>query len=105
MFANYLLNKVPKKKGEKTPSELWRGRQSSYKYFRVWECLAKVAVPPPKKVKIGPKSVLRLLNLVANTWKQHEEGERKITKERKGKITEQKIRASLSYIEDAESRE
>ena len=99
------MNKVPKKKGEKTPYELWSGRQTSYKYLRVWECLDKVAVPPPKKVKIGPKYVLRLLHVVANTWKQHEEGERKIKKERKGKIKEQKIRASLSYIEDAKSCE
>ena len=33
LFANYLLNKVPKKKPEKTPYELWRGRQPSYKYL------------------------------------------------------------------------
>ena len=25
--------------------------------MRVWGCLAKVAVPPPKKVKIGPKTI------------------------------------------------
>ena len=56
LFANYLLNKVPKKKAEKTPYELWRGRQPSYKYLRVWGCLAKVAIPPPKKVKRGPKT-------------------------------------------------
>ena len=29
----------------------------SYKYLRVWGCLAKVVVPPPKKVKIGPKTI------------------------------------------------
>ena len=52
LSANYLLNKVPKRKVEKTPYELWRGRQSSYKYLRVWGYLAKVVVPPPKKVKI-----------------------------------------------------
>ena len=57
MSANYLLNKVPKKKAEKTPYELWRGRQPSYKYMQVWGCLAKVVVLPPKKVKIGPKTV------------------------------------------------
>ena len=33
LFANYLLNKVPEKKAEKTPYELWRGRQPSYKYL------------------------------------------------------------------------
>ena len=52
LSANYFLNKVLKKKAEKTPYELWRGRQPSYKYLRVWECLAKVVVPPPKKVKV-----------------------------------------------------
>ena len=57
LSANYLLNKVPKKKAEKTPYELWRGQQPFYKYLRVWGCLAKVAVPPPKKVKIGPKTI------------------------------------------------
>ncbi|RVW52240.1 Retrovirus-related Pol polyprotein from transposon TNT 1-94 [Vitis vinifera] len=57
LTANYLLNKVPKKKAEKTPYELWKGRKSSYTYLRMWGCLAKVAVPPPKKVKIGPKTI------------------------------------------------
>ena len=31
--------------------------KSSYKYLRVWGCLAKVEVPPPKKVRIGPKNI------------------------------------------------
>ena len=57
LYANYLLNKVPKKKAEKTPYELLKGIKLSYKYLRVWGCLAKVAVPPPKKVKIGPKTI------------------------------------------------
>ena len=26
-------------------------------YFKVWGCLAKVAVPKPKKVKVGPKTI------------------------------------------------
>ena len=50
--VNYFLNKVPKKKVEKTQYELWRGQHPSYKYLGVWGCLAKVAIPPPKKVKI-----------------------------------------------------
>ncbi|WJZ90328.1 hypothetical protein VitviT2T_009480 [Vitis vinifera] len=57
LTANYLLNKVPKKKAEKTPYELWKGRKPSYTYLRMCGCLAKVAVPPPKKVKIGPKTI------------------------------------------------
>ena len=51
------LNKVPQKNEQKTPYELWKGRQPSYKYLRMWGGLAKVAVPTPKKVKIGPKAV------------------------------------------------
>ena len=35
LSANYLLNKVLKKKAEKTPYELWRGRQPSYKYLQM----------------------------------------------------------------------
>ena len=57
LSANYLLNKVPKKKADKTPYELCKGIKLSYKYLRVWGCLAKVTVPPPKKVKIGPKTI------------------------------------------------
>ena len=57
LSSNYLLNKVPRKKEDKTPYELWKGRIPSYKYLRVWGCLAKVAVPTPKKMKIGPKMV------------------------------------------------
>ncbi|OMO62209.1 Zinc finger, CCHC-type [Corchorus capsularis] len=57
LSSNYLLNKVPRKKEDKTPYELWKGRRPSYKYLRVWWCLAKVAVPLPKKTKIGPKTV------------------------------------------------
>ena len=35
LFANYFLNKVPKKKVEKASYELWRGRKPFYKYLRV----------------------------------------------------------------------
>ena len=57
LSANYLLNKVPRKTETKTPYELWFGRKPSYKYLKVWGCLAKVMVPTPKKMKIGPKIV------------------------------------------------
>ncbi|XP_022891859.1 uncharacterized protein LOC111406711 [Olea europaea var. sylvestris] len=49
LSANYLLNKVPRKKSEKTPYKLRKERKSTYKHFRVWGCLAKVVVPIPKK--------------------------------------------------------
>ena len=56
LFANYILNRIPQKKTNKSPYELWKGRRPSYKYLKVWGCLAKVVVPIPKKVKIGPKT-------------------------------------------------
>ena len=57
LSANYILNRIPHKKTNKSPYELWKGRRPSYKYLKVWGCLAKVAVPIPKKVKIGQKTV------------------------------------------------
>ena len=36
---------------------MWHERVPSYKYLKVWGCLAKVAIPSPKKTKIGPKTV------------------------------------------------
>ena len=35
LIANYLLNKVPRKKLDKSPYELWKGRTPSYQYLRV----------------------------------------------------------------------
>ena len=57
LSANYLLNKIPFKKKDVTPYELWFNRKPSYKFLKVWGCLAKVVVPPPKVQKIGPKTV------------------------------------------------
>jgi len=57
LSANYILNKIPHKKTNLTPYELWKGHRPSYNYLKVWGCLAKVAVPVPKKTKIGPKTV------------------------------------------------
>ena len=57
LSANYILNKLPKKKTNKTSYELWKGRVPSYKFLKVWGCLAKVVVPIPKRTKIGPKTV------------------------------------------------
>ena len=57
LSAIYILNKLPKKKTNKTSYELWKGRIPSYKFLKVWGCLAKVVVPIPKRIKIGPKIV------------------------------------------------
>lgn len=57
LSANYILNRIPKKMEEKTPYELWKHKAFSYKYLKVWGCLAKVMAPLPKRMKIGPKTV------------------------------------------------
>ncbi|KAL6521608.1 hypothetical protein OROGR_018177 [Orobanche gracilis] len=57
LTVNYILNKIPRKGKNVTPYELWKGRKPSYKYLKVWGCLAKVEMPLPKQVKIGPKTV------------------------------------------------
>uniref|UniRef100_A0A2N9EQN5 Integrase catalytic domain-containing protein n=1 Tax=Fagus sylvatica TaxID=28930 RepID=A0A2N9EQN5_FAGSY len=49
LSANYILNKLPQKKLDKTPYELWKGRTPSYQFLKVWGCLAKVTVPISKK--------------------------------------------------------
>ena len=51
LSANYILNKLPHKKLDKTPYSLWKGQSPSYKYLKVWGCLAKVMVPIPKRIK------------------------------------------------------
>lgn len=55
--ANYILNKLLHKKFNKTLYELWKGKQPSYKFLKVWGCLAKVAIAYPKRIKIGPRTV------------------------------------------------
>ena len=57
MTANFILNRVPPGKTQQTPYEKWKGRIRNLNYLKVWGCLAKIAVPKPKKVKVGPKTV------------------------------------------------
>ena len=49
--ANYILNIVPRKKSDKTPYELVKGRRPTYNYLQMWRCLANVALTHPKKEK------------------------------------------------------
>nr|GEZ10401.1 retrotransposon protein, putative, Ty1-copia subclass [Tanacetum cinerariifolium] len=57
LATNIILNKIPHKKSDKSPYQLWKGKQPFYKRMRVWGCLAKVQIPLPKRTKFGPKPV------------------------------------------------
>ena len=52
----YILDKVPHKKLDKSPYELWKGFAPNLNYLKVWGCLAKVAYPEFRKSSIGPKT-------------------------------------------------
>ncbi|KAL0322768.1 UNVERIFIED_CONTAM: Retrovirus-related Pol polyprotein from transposon TNT 1-94 [Sesamum angustifolium] len=54
--ACYILNRVPHKKLDKTPYEMWKGFSPNLSYLKAWGCLAKVAYPEFKKSNIGPKT-------------------------------------------------
>jgi len=57
LIANLVLNRIPHKKIDKSPCEVWNGKQPSYKILKVWGCLVKVQVPLPKRTKLGPKTI------------------------------------------------
>ena len=57
LTATQILNRVPYSKTQIIPYEKWKGRKPNLNYFKVWGCLAKVQVPKPKQVKIGPKTI------------------------------------------------
>ena len=52
LMVNFILNRVPHRKTQQTLYEKWKGRMLNLNYLKVWGCLAKVAVPKPKKVKV-----------------------------------------------------
>ena len=57
LSSNYVLNKIPYKKTNKTPHELWKCHKPSNKYLKAWRCLAEGAISDPKRVKIWPKTI------------------------------------------------
>lgn len=56
LSACHVLNRVPHKRLDKTPYELWKGYPPNLSFLRVWGCLAKVGLPDYKKSNIGPKT-------------------------------------------------
>ena len=57
LTTNFILNRIPQEKTNKSAYELWNGKLPTYKMLKVWGCLAKVQVPLPKRTKLGPKTV------------------------------------------------
>ncbi|GJX78595.1 DNA polymerase zeta catalytic subunit-like protein [Tanacetum coccineum] len=57
LTANTILNKIPHKKSDKSPYQLWKGKQPSYKRMKVWVCLVNVQIHLPMRTKLGPKTV------------------------------------------------
>ncbi|CAL1356033.1 unnamed protein product [Linum trigynum] len=57
LIATQILNRVPYSKTQTIPYEKWKGKRPNLNYFKVWGCLAKVRVPKPKQVKLGPKTI------------------------------------------------
>jgi len=55
LTACFILNRVPHKKLDLTPYELWKGYAPNLKYLKVWGCFAKVALPSHKCSNIDPK--------------------------------------------------
>ncbi|KAK9028621.1 hypothetical protein V6N11_025774 [Hibiscus sabdariffa] len=55
--TNQILNRVPHKKLDHTPYELWKVYAPNLLYLKVWGCLAKVGLPDLKKFTIGSKTV------------------------------------------------
>jgi integrase-like protein len=56
LSACFVLNRVPHKKLEKTPFDLWKGYSPNLSFSKSWGCLAKVLFPDFKRPTIGPKT-------------------------------------------------
>ena len=53
----FILNRITVKENEKTPYEIWKKRVPNLGIMKVWGCLAKIAIPKPKRRKIGSKTI------------------------------------------------
>ncbi|TYK01594.1 ty1-copia retrotransposon protein [Cucumis melo var. makuwa] len=56
LSACFVLNRIPHKRLDKTPYELWKGHAPNLSYLKVWGCLAKVPFPALKKSTVGSKT-------------------------------------------------
>ncbi|KAA0056672.1 ty1-copia retrotransposon protein [Cucumis melo var. makuwa] len=56
LSACFVLNRIPHKRLDKTPYELWKGHAPNLSYLKVWGCLAKVPFPALKKSTVRSKT-------------------------------------------------
>ncbi|RVX01764.1 hypothetical protein CK203_024444 [Vitis vinifera] len=49
--------RIPMKKNEISPYQLWKGRKPNIGYFKVWGCLAYCKKTDPNKTKLGPRAI------------------------------------------------
>ncbi|GJW58445.1 zinc finger, CCHC-type containing protein [Tanacetum coccineum] len=57
LIACYLLNRVPNKKNNITPYELWTKKKPNLNYLRVWDCKAVVRLLDPKLKTLGKRGI------------------------------------------------
>lgn len=57
LIACHILNRVPLKKINVTPYELWKRIKPNLSYPRTWGCRAIVRLPDPKRKKLGEKGI------------------------------------------------
>ncbi|CAM8890197.1 unnamed protein product [Rhodiola kirilowii] len=57
LTACYLLNRIPNKRNDVTPYELWHKKKPNLNYLRVWGCRAVVRLPAPKITSLGERGV------------------------------------------------
>jgi len=52
-----ILKRIPYKNLDRMLYEFWNNKKYSLKYFKVWECLAKINIPITKKRKIDLETI------------------------------------------------
>ena len=53
LSACHILNRIPMKKNNISPYELWKGKKINIGYLKVWGCLVYCKSTDPKGTKLG----------------------------------------------------
>ena len=57
LTAYHIQNRVPSKKSNLTPYELWKNRRPNINYFKVWGCRAIVRLSIARIRKLGGRGI------------------------------------------------